>query len=214
MSKSNYKNLLFDLGGVILDLKREDCVRAFEALGMIDAENVFGEYSQTGAFLALEEGAISVDEFHEEVKKMLPDGVTDEQIDEAFGRFLVGIPIARLKELEKLRKLYKVYLLSNTNPIHINGRIKTYFGVDGKTIADYFDGLVLSYEAKSAKPNAKIFEYAISHLGISPQETLFLDDSQKNLDSASKLGFGVAIVNPGEEFVEVLRKYIEYNFDA
>ena len=122
MALNNYKNLLFDLGGVILDLKREDCVRAFEALGMENAESVFGEYSQTGAFLALEEGAISVDEFHAEVKKMLPQGVSDAQIDEAFGRFLVGVPMARLKALEELRNDYKVFLLSNTNPIHINGR--------------------------------------------------------------------------------------------
>lgn len=208
MALNNYKNLLFDLGGVILDLKREDCVRAFEALGMENAESVFGEYSQTGAFLALEEGTISVDEFHAEVKKMLPQGVSDAQIDEAFGRFLVGVPMARLKALEELRNDYKVFLLSNTNPIHINGRIAQYFGVDGKMIGDYFDGMVLSFEAKAAKPNAKIFEYTVSHLGINPNETLFLDDSQKNLDAASQLGFGVALVSPGEEFVDVLKRVI------
>ena len=187
-----------------MDLKREDCVRAFEALGMQNAENVFGEYSQTGAFLALEEGAISVGEFHDEVKTMLPAGVSDEQIDEAFGRFLVGIPMHRLKALEELCKNFNIYLLSNTNPIHIHGRIAKYFAIDGKKIEDYFDGLVLSYEAKAAKPNRAIFEYAISHLNIEAEETLFIDDSQKNLDAASQLGFGVARVKPGEEFMNVL----------
>lgn len=208
MAKTSYKNLLFDLGGVILDLKREDCVRAFEALGMTDAANVFGEYSQTGVFLALEEGQIGVDEFHSKVKKDLPCGVTDEQIDEAFGCFLVGIPMARLDALMKLREKYNVYLLSNTNPIHINGRIKQYFCAGGKSMSDYFDGVVLSYEAKAAKPSIKIFEYAMSHLGIIPQETLFLDDSQKNLDAALTCGFGTALVKPGEEFVEVLKRCI------
>jgi putative hydrolase of the HAD superfamily len=68
--------------------------------------------------------------------------------------------------------------------------------------------MVLSFEAKAAKPNAKIFEYTVSHLGINPNETLFLDDSQKNLDAASQLGFGVALVSPGEEFVDVLKRVI------
>ena len=75
-------------------------------------------------------------------------------------------------------------------------------------MSDYFDGVVLSYEAKAAKPSIKIFEYAMSHLGIIPQETLFLDDSQKNLDAASTCGFGTALVKPGEEFVEVLKRCI------
>lgn len=204
--KKEYKNLLFDLGGVILDLKRSACVKAFEELGLEDAESVFGEYSQTGAFLALEEGSMSVDEFHAEVRTLLSAEVTDDQIDDAFGEFLVGIPLHRLKALEELRKDYKVFLLSNTNPIHIGKKIKEFFGSDGKELDSYFDGKVLSYLAKASKPNPKIFEYTISHLELVPEETLFLDDSQRNLDAASKFGFGVALVEPGTEFVDVLKR--------
>lgn len=197
------KNLLFDLGGVIMDLKRENCMHAFEALGMKDAVSQFGEYSQKGAFLELEEGVLTVDEFHAEVKKLLPDGVTDEQIDEAFCCFLDGIPVHRLRALEQLHKTYKVFLLSNTNSIHINGRIKPYFCSDGKDMNYYFDGLILSYEAKAAKPDHKIFRYAIEQLGIKPEETLFMDDSQKNLNSAAELGFNTALVAPGTEFIDI-----------
>lgn len=78
------KNLLFDLGGVIMDIRREDCIRAFKSLGMVHPEDFLGEYSQKGPFMELEEGAISPEEFRGRLRKMLPEGVTDAQIDEAF----------------------------------------------------------------------------------------------------------------------------------
>ena len=181
MINGKIKNLLFDLGGVIMDIKRENCVRAFEALGMSGANELLGEYSQKGAFLLLEEGTITPEQFREEIRKNISGDVTDEDIDKAFCKFLLGIPPHRLGALEELRKHYKIYMLSNTNSIMVNSDIKHYFRVCGKELEDYFDGLVLSYEAKSIKPDLRIFEYAKSHLGIVPEETLFLDDSQKNL---------------------------------
>lgn len=204
MINGEIKNLLFDLGGVIMDIKRENCVRAFETLGMSGAGELLGEYSQKGAFLLLEEGTITPEQFREEIRKNISGDVTDEDIDKAFCKFLLGIPPHRLKALEDLRKHYKIYMLSNTNPIMVNSDIKHYFRVCGKELEDYFDGLVLSYEAKSIKPDLRIFEYAKSHLGIVPEETLFLDDSQKNLDAAAQLGFNVALVAPGDEFVDVI----------
>lgn len=204
MINGEIKNLLFDLGGVIMDIKRENCVRAFEALGMSGANELLGEYSQKGAFLLLEEGTITPEQFREEIRKNISGDVTDEDIDKAFCKFLLGIPPHRLSALEDLRKHYKIYMLSNTNPIMVNSDIKHYFRVCGKELEDYFDGLVLSYEAKSIKPDLRIFEYAKSHLGIVPEETLFLDDSQKNLDAAAQLGFNVALVAPGDEFVDVI----------
>lgn len=204
MINGEIKNLLFDLGGVIMDIKRENCVRAFETLGMSGANELLGEYSQKGAFLLLEEGTITPEQFREEIRKYISGDVTDEDIDKAFCKFLLGIPPHRLGALEDLRKHYKIYMLSNTNPIMVNSDIKHYFRVCGKELEDYFDGLVLSYEAKSIKPDLRIFEYAKSHLGIVPEETLFLDDSQKNLDAAAQLGFNVALVAPGDEFVDVI----------
>lgn len=208
MANNKIKNLLFDLGGVIMNLTRENCVHEFEKLGVRDACALFGEYSQQGAFLALEEGMLSVDEFHAEVRKLIPGEVTDAKIDFAFNQFLAGIPMERLKALDILHKDYKVYLLSNTNPIMINSDIHRYFRIAGKEMEDYFDGMVLSYEAKAAKPDPKIFEYTVSHLGIKPEETLFLDDSQKNLDSAALLGFETLLVPPGKEFMDLLQEVL------
>lgn len=203
--KTEIKNLLFDLGGVIMDIKRENCVKAFEAMGMTDANELLGEYAQKGVFLELEEGKITPAEFRTEIRKHISCAVSDSDIDAAFCKFLLGIPAHRLNALDELRKSYKIYLLSNTNPIMIESDIKRYFKVCGKEMTDYFDGMVLSYLAKSIKPDSGIFEYAIKHLGILPEETIFFDDSAKNLEASAKFGFKTALVEPGTEFMDIIK---------
>ena len=198
------KNLLFDLGGVIMDIRRLNCVASFERLGMKDADSFLGEYSQKGPFLQLEEGAISEAEFRTAVRQFIDGEVTDEQIDSAFCDFLVGIPKYRLEQLRELKKQYGIYMLSNTNSIMWHSRIAEDFRQEGLEREDYFDGIVTSFEAKSIKPDAKIFHTVVENLGIKPEETLFLDDSQKNLDAAAELGFQTLLVTPGSEFFELL----------
>ena len=199
------KNLLFDLGGVIMDIRRLNCVASFERLGMKNADSFLGEYSQKGPFLQLEEGAISEEEFRTAVRALIDGEVSDEQIDSAFCDFLVGIPKYRLEQLRQLKKSYNIYMLSNTNSIMWRSRIAEDFRQEGLEREDYFDGIVTSFEARSIKPNAKIFHTVVEKLGINPDETLFLDDSQKNLDAAAQLGFHTLLVTPGSEFFELLK---------
>jgi len=201
------KNLLFDLGGVIMDLDRSRCVRAFQELGMKDADEFLGLYGQKGDFLALESGEIDGDEFHKRVRPLFSHPVTDAEIDEAFNQFLVGIPVERLRALRELRKRYPVYLLSNTNPIMMESKIADEFRREGFEMKDYFDGVVTSYEAKCCKPAKGIFDYAEKMCGIEPEETLFFDDSPSNVDAARRYGFQAVVVNPGDEFVDLLGRY-------
>lgn len=198
------KNLLFDLGGVIMDIEKERCIASFERLGLPDASRFFGEYSQQGPFLPLEEGKITVEEFHSRMRAEIPTDVDDAAIDAAFCDFLVGIPVRRLEALRSLRRSYGIYLLSNTNPIMWDSRIKSEFAKEGRRREDYFDGIVTSFEAKALKPDPAIFRHAVDKLGIVPGETLFIDDSQRNLEAAASLGFGTMLVAPGTEFDEKL----------
>lgn len=202
------RNLLFDLGGVIMDIDRNRCVRAFEALGLHDADSYFGRYVQQGIFADLESGAVGVDAFHSYMRaQLLKDGagnVSDEAIDNAFQKFLLGIPRHRLEALRSLRKRYGVYMLSNTNPIMWNGFIADQFRREGLELKDYFDGVVTSFEARVMKPDAAIFDYAADKLGIVPAETLFLDDSEANCRAARALGWQAALVAPGTEFTDVI----------
>lgn len=198
------KNLLFDLGGVIMDIRRDNAVKALEGIGMTDANDFLGEYSQKGPFLALEDGSMTAEEFRTEIRKHINATVSDDAIDAAFCEFLIGIPTHRLVALRELRQRYGIYMLSNTNPIMWNSRIAEEFRHEGMEMADYFDGIVTSFEAKSIKPDAKIFETAIEKYQLVPEETLFLDDSQKNLSAAAMLGFNTLLVTPGAEFTDLL----------
>ncbi len=198
------QNLLFDLGGVIMDIKKDNCVQALRLIGFKNPEEYLGEYSQKGPFGQLEQGLISPDEFRAFIRSRIEVPVTDEQIDNAFNKFLTGIPVERLRRLQQLRRRYGIYLLSNTNPIMWNSRIASEFRKDGLEVEAYFDGIVTSFEAKLLKPDVKIFEYAASHCDIVPGETLFLYDSLHNLTGAEEAGFRTAHVPEGMEFYKVL----------
>lgn len=201
------KNLLFDLGGVIMDIDKERCIRSFAGIGMPEPRRFFGEYSQQGPFKLLEEGLMTVEEFHVQVREAIPRPVMDEEIDRAFNSFLLGIPVARLRALRALAGDYNVCLLSNTNPVMWHSAIRDYFAVDGLCREDYFPGgMVTSFEARSLKPDSRIFEYAARELGIKPEETFFLDDSRSNTAAAEALGFKAAVVGPDAEFTDILRQ--------
>ncbi len=198
------KNLLFDLGGVIFDIRRRRCVEAFEKIGMKEADSLLDNSVQRGVFLEIESGQISAEQFRQRIRAMIAGEVTDQEIDHAFCQFLIGIPRHRLESLRQLRNKYRIYLLSNTNPIMWHSTIADGFKQEGLTIDDYFDGIVTSFEAKAMKPDRKIFEYVIDTLHILPEETLFFDDAQGNLDSAATLGFNTALVAHGTEFIELI----------
>lgn len=199
------KNLLFDLGGVIIDIKKENCIQAFTKLGLENASSYFGDYAQDGIFMAIEDGSIGVDEFHAALHDVMPENVTDAQIDDAFERFIVGIPRHRLETLRALRREgYKIYLLSNTNPVMWKGIIRSEFQQEGLCREDYFDGIVTSFEAHSAKPDHSIFHYTTETLGINPAETLFFDDSILNVEAARACGYNAVHVAAGTEFTQYL----------
>ena len=189
------KNLLFDLGGVIMDIRRENCVKALEQLEVSGIGEMLGVYCQQGAFLQLEEGKITPAEFRDYVRGKSARTLSDEEIDTAFDAFLLGIPVARLHALESLRNHYKIYVLSNTNAIMYNQGIRREFEKDGKHREDYFDGICTSFEEGVAKPDRRIFEAVVRKFGIRPEETLFFDDSQTNLDAAAELGFKTWLVD-------------------
>lgn len=188
------KNLMFDLGGVIMDIRRTRCIEAYDKLGLPDAASYFGDYEQKPPFSTLEEGLITPDQFHSDVRKLITHPITDTEIDAAFCRFLIGIPTRRLRMLEDLHRNFRIYLLSNTNPVLWDQFIIPEFKKDGHDINHYFDGITTSFEAKCMKPSPEIFSYAARTMDIVPAETLFLDDSEANCLAAERCGFAASHV--------------------
>lgn len=201
------ESLLFDLGGVIMNIKRDNAVKALADLGMENVDRLLGDYVQNGIFRSLEEGNISPREFIHAVRNYFPDygrGINDKQICDAFMQFLTGIPVHRLRALDKLHRDYPIYMLSNTNIIMWEGRIKEDFKADGHDIDYYFDGIVTSFEAHSVKPDSGIFRYALEHLPINAATTLFLDDSKENLAASARFGFQTLHVPTDTDFTQIL----------
>ena len=195
MDIKNVRNLIFDLGGVLLDLNRPRCIEQFRRLGLTDIERMLDVSHQQEFFLKLETGQISSDEFRDCVRHHIGRPVSDEAIDEAWNSFLVGIPAYKLDLLLELRKDYVVYLLSNTNAIHWEWACRNAFAYKGFRAEDYFEQVFLSYEMQLAKPNPAIYRQLLDETGIRPEETLFIDDSPENCSVAQTL-FGISTYCP------------------
>lgn len=197
------KNILFDFGGVIVGINKDNAIKRFKELGVSNIEEYLGEFRQKGIFLAIEEGKISKEEFYNEFKKLVGENITDQDIDSGWLAFLTNIPAYKLELLTELRKKYNVYLLSNTNPIIMGWAHSPQFTNEGKVLSDFFDKMFLSYEIGHAKPERESFEAVIKGANINPSETLFLDDGQSNLDEAAKLGFKTYLVDQDEDLRKI-----------
>jgi len=198
------KDLLFDLGGVIMDIDSRCAVKAFKAMGMADAESFFDPYLQRGLFLQLEEGALTPAEFYGQVRPMFAVPPADAEIDRGLFEFLRGIPACRLERLAALRAAgHRVFMLSNTNAIMWHGYILPEFRKLGGDVSDYFDGIVTSFEVGCCKPDARIFDYAARTLGLVPSQTTFFDDGAANVEAARAFGFRAERVTADNDFMKL-----------
>lgn len=183
------RNLIFDFGGVLINLDRNACRMAFEQLGIESIhESVLDDYRQKELFSQLESGNISAAAFRAGMRRLSELTLTDRQIDEAWTAMLGDIPSYKLECLLQLRKRYHVLLLSNTNSIHWQWAVKNSFSYKGHEVDDFFDRIYLSYEIHKQKPDIEIFKYVLNDSGIQPQETFFIDDSALNCKAAETLG--------------------------
>lgn len=188
-SEKKIRNLIIDLGGVVIDLDRERCVRAFQQLGVADVDRMLSLYRQEEPFLSIETGRISTAAFYDEMRRRAVPGVSDVDIEKAFESFLVALPTERLAALRKARNAgLRTYMLSNTNGIMYDGWIKRAFHAEGLQTGDYFDGIITSFAEGVCKPEAKIFRTVIDRYRLDPSETLLLDDSEANCEAARALG--------------------------
>lgn len=208
----NVKNIIFDLGGVVIDLDRSMAIKALQDLGVTQAGTLLGKYEQKGPFLKLETGELTSSELFDTLLPLCRPGTTATEIRDAFEKFLVDLPVQRLATIRELRaRGFKVFVLSNTNPIMYNHWIENKFRQEGKTVNDYFDGIVASFQERACKPDPQIFKNLIERYNLVPEETVLLDDSEANCKSAQTLGLNaVQVMKTGENsFSAICNRLLE-----
>ncbi|MBE6266028.1 MAG: HAD family phosphatase [Prevotella ruminicola] len=203
------KNIAFDLGGVVIALSYEQAVRRFEEIGLKDARQHLDAFHQRGIFGDLERGIITTEEFRIELGKLIGREVTYDECLYAWHGYVEYVPQKNLQMLLKLRQLgYKVCLLSNTNPFMMQWAMSNEFDGNGHSMDYYFDNLYLSYKYKYMKPSPEIFKIMLEGQQSSAEETLFIDDGQKNVEAAKELGMKTLFPENNEDWTEPLAKLL------
>ena len=185
---SKIKNVVFDLGGVLINLDFDNCLNAFRKAGFRDIEKLACQFSGKGFFSQFELGEISPEEFRKAIRKEVSEALSDHEIDDMWNLMLLDIPREKLDLLLKLREHYMVYLLSNTNRIHWDYACEQMFCYRGFRVNDFFEDIFLSFEMHKAKPEKDIYEQMMKEANILPEETFFIDDSAINCQAAISLG--------------------------
>ena len=209
------KNYIFDLGGVLLDIRMKNAYERFVALGLPPAELEPG-----GSVYKLMEdyqlGYVTTAEFCQQIASKCTANVfarsaatptTPRDIEEAWNSICLSVADRKLQALRKLRKMEgvaSVSLLSNTNELHWECCCQNWFNANGNKLEDFFDKIFLSQELHLQKPDPEIFKTAIRELGASPAETIFLDDSPVNTAAAAACGLQTLTVTADVDWVEEL----------
>ncbi|MFA7115941.1 MAG: HAD family phosphatase [Bacteroidales bacterium] len=209
------KNIVFDLGGVIVPLNKIACIRAFdEIVGYHDFANMLSLTRQTGFFDKYERGFISSKEFRNFIRKNsgskskgLDKKIEDREIDYSLNCFLKDIPQNKINTINFFKQDYRIFILSNTNPIGMT-YVHKLFREKGYEIEDLFEMLFLSYEMKTAKPDRDIFEKMIFSAKIIPNETLYIDDGLANCHIANELGFHTIFYDPKTDLYDEILKFL------
>lgn len=195
------KNLIFDLGGVIMTIDQDEALRRFKELGLAGAETYLDPYTQSGIFGDVEEGRITAEEFRSELSRLVGRELTFDECKYCWLGYRREVPARNLEALRQLRsKGYRLILLSNTNPFMMSWALSNDFD-DGKaSLNDYFDALYLSFRLGVMKPDERFFQAVIDNERINPEESVFVDDGQRNIETARKLGFNTMCPKNGEDW--------------
>ncbi len=198
------KNIIFDLGGVIYAIDYQKTIDAFVALGIDDFENQYAKAGQSDVFDALETGKISKATFVKRIQKLLTKEVTEDQVVSAWNAMLLQFMPDALSCLEGLKDDYRIFLLSNTNEMHI-AEIKARVGKEAfDAFSALFERLYLSHELGLRKPHAEVFEHILQEKNLKPEETLFIDDSIQHIEGAQSLGLKGHHLKDGERISQLL----------
>ena len=203
---NHIKNIIFDLGGVLLDLDIDKTRQAFQDLGLYDTIEKGGWSYKNNIFPDMEKGLLSDDEFRDGIRTLLPDEASDEEIDAAWCAMLIRVPERKVELLKHLRLNYNLFLFSNTNNIHLTNFRRSFSDSFGFAFDDLFSKTFYSHEIKRRKPDTKSFELVLKKAGINAPETLFIDDLEINIEGAKQVGLQTIWLQPAMRLETIFAK--------
>ena len=203
------KNIIFDLGGVIYDIRYENIPEAFARMGAGNLVSLYSKAKQTDFIDRYEEGLISSDDFCEEIRRLSEVPLTNEQIKEAWNAILIDVPVPRVDLLLKLKERYNLYLFSNTNQFNYDcftAHLKQKYGFD--FFETIFKAAYFSHILHIRKPKVEGFQRIMQEQQLNPAETLFIDDSPQHVEGARRCGLQAYHLKDGEtiESLETLKR--------
>lgn len=202
------RNIIFDLGGVLLNIDPKKTIEAFGKLGMEQLVGDKGLSYDHDIFYQMEQGQITPDKFREGVLKLLPNRVSFQEIDAAWTAMLLDFPAIRVDLVKNLSKDFKVYLFSNTNAIHVEKFHSIFRNQHGFEVSTLFETDFYSNEIGYRKPSPESYQEIIRLSGINPEESLFIDDSAQNVESAIASGLKGYWLEPGQTVENVFQEYL------
>jgi glucose-1-phosphatase len=202
IQKSEIKNIIFDLGGVLLNINPLLSLLELEKLSGFNQEELLLKLAGAKIFEKFDTGSLNPAQFRDELCRILNHEVSDHEIDRVWNKLLQDFPFPRVELLKQIKRNYRIYLLSNTNIIHFRHWSLKFFEKYGFQMTDLFDQLFLSHEIGIHKPDDGIYLHVLQTAGLVPAETLFFDDSLANIEAAERLGITGIHIRDGHEVTE------------
>lgn len=188
---SGINNLVFDFGGVLIDIDYEAVRNAFQKIGLEDVTAFYRHENHSRLVEEFEQGIISATTFRDEIIKNIGKPISYDAFDWAWNAIIKQVPEHRVKLLEKLASRFNLYLLSNTNIIHYEKYTRDFKRQHGKSLHSLFVKAYFSHEIKMRKPYPDIFDYVIKDAGLDKKKSMFIDDAEKNIVAARNVGLQV-----------------------
>lgn len=206
---ASIQNIIFDLGGVLLNLDWEASATAFKRLGLQIGDRSYIDFLHNPVLLKFETGEIKPLTFYNEMRKILNNpAATDEQICNAWCAMLCEIPQYKIEILDRLRRRFRLFLFSNTNELHIDYFKNEFWNQYGFDFEALFEKVFYSHRIRDRKPLITSFEKVISHAKIDKGTTLFIDDSKENVEAAIKTGIRSLLYTPGNDLEMQINDFI------
>ena len=209
MAVKKIKNIIFDIGGVIINLDTTATIKAFVDMGINDFATIYSQLSQTNLFDQFDKGLITENYFFNSIKNQFDLKKPLHDLEKAWNAMLLDFPKQRLDSLKKYKESHRTFLLSNTNETHIREFHRTLHQNYGmRDLDQFFEKVYFSCRVNMRKPDKEIFELVLKQNQLDPAETLFIDDTIHHVEGAKRVGLHAVLLKKDEEFEGVLKRLL------